>query len=262
MKKIIFLMIVTIGFIAATNALAEEKKPESERIVKSLAFDPKTAAVSYELSHPAKVRVRIGTKEGPLFRTIVDWEKRDKGLHKEEWDGLDLTKKVRLSGERDLAFTFNYFTEDDTLLKNVATEEILPNPAQVAIGRFLPSLNISLLHKDHDPAFCHEPELVIKLPKDVKIGKDGYAVIKSRTPITIDIAEKDKQFFTCERYSIHIFIDEAFLTGELEGYSPYNFIFDPENFKSGKYLITVNYSGFNDHIGIASLPIYIDKIRK
>lgn len=244
-------------FIISSVLLAEEEN--SERVIKMLSFDVKTAIVSYELIHPAKVRIRIGAKEGPLLRTIVDWQERNTGLHKEEWNGLDSSGKIKLVGNRNLVFTFNYFTEDDAFIRNVSLEDIMPHPEQLVVGRFLPSLNINRLHKSHNPEFCYDPQLKIILPEHIAKTEDGYIIIKERTPITIDISEKDKTWFSRERYSIHIFIDDVFLSGELEGYSPYNFIFEPKSINKGKHLITVNYSGFNDHIGIANIPVFVTK---
>lgn len=255
LKNYIFIIATLVLFV--TNILAEEEK--SEGVVKSLSFDPQTATVSYELTHPAKVRIRIGTKEGPLMRTIVDWQERGVGLHKEEWDGFDSSGKVKLVGSHDLVFTFNYFTEDDAFLKNVNIEDIMPHPEQLVVGRFLPTLNINRIHKSHNPQFCFEPELKVVLPKNTMYTDDGYIMVKDKIPITIDLYGKDKIWFSRERYSIHIFIDEVFLSGELEGYSPYNFTLDPQVLSKGKHLITVNYSGFADHIGIASIPIYVEK---
>lgn len=256
MPRIFVLTVFVLNFIVSSAFAVEEK---NEKVVKSLSFDSKTAAVSYELTHPAKIRIRIGTKDGPLLRTIVDWQERTTGAHKEEWDGFDLTGKERLTGNHDLVFTFNYFTEDDSFLKNVSTRDIMPLPEQVIIGRFLPSLDINRIHKSHNSSFCHEPELIAALPKGTHITKDGYAIIKEKTRIVFDIAEKDNAWFSRERYSIHIFIDDVFLSGELEGYSPYNFIFDPKNINAGRHLLTVNYSGFSDHIGILSIPVYVRK---
>jgi|GEM_PF-1582537 len=254
-KNTFFLTIIALS--VAANIFADDEA--ADKVVKALSFEPETAVVSYELAYPAKVRIRIGTKEGPLLRTIVDWQERGIGLHKEEWDGFDASKKVKLIGNHDLVFTFNYFTADDAFLKNVSLGEIMPHPEQLVVGRFLPSLNINRLHKNHSPEYCHEPELTVKLPKNTKMTKEGYTKIKEPAIFVIDISKKDKAWFTRERYSIHIFIDDIFFTGELEGYSPYNFVFDPKQVNPGKHLIAINYSGFNDHIGIINIPVYIEK---
>ncbi len=56
-----------------------------------------------------------------------------------------------------------------------------------------------------------------------------------------------------------IFIDDIFFTGELEGYSPYNLILKAKDMNKGKHLISVNYSGFSDHIGSVNIPVYVEK---
>lgn len=256
MRKKILIIISIMAFFAPILR-AEEAKDAA--VLKSISFDPKTAAVSYELTHPAKVRIRMGAKDGPLLRTIVDWEERGLGQHKEEWDGLDASGKIKLAGSHDMVFTFNYFTQDDAFIKNVSLEEIMPHPEQLIIGRFLPSLNINRIHKSHNPLLCHDPTLVVRLPERTKLTTDGCAVIKNNAPIVIDLPEKDRDWFTRERYSIHVFIDDVFLAGELEGYSPYNFILNTEKISKGKHLISVNYSGFSDHIGIVNIPVYVEK---
>lgn len=255
LKTITFLLVIFA--LSVSGIHAEEKK--EEEVIKGLSFDPETATVSYELTHPAKVRIRVGTKEGPLFRTVIDWKERGPRIHKETWDGMDASGKIKLVGNYDLVFTFNYFTEDDAYLKNVGIQDIMPHPEQLIVGRFLPSLDINRIHKKHNPAHCHDPQLVIKLPKNVRLTKEDGAIIKDKTQIMVDIPQKDKEWFTRERYSIHVFIDGVFLTGELEGYSPYNFVFDPTHINTGPHVLTVNYSGFADHIAMVSIPVFIEK---
>lgn len=254
-KTLVSLLIILILLLSL--ALAQEDK--GEKVLETVSFDPRTATVSYELTHPAKVRIRIGTKDGPLFRTIVDWEERGMGSYKEEWDGMDASGKIKLVGNHDLVFTFNYFTEDDAFLKNVGVEDIMPHPEQLIVGRFLPSLDINRIHKKHNPAHCYDPQLIIKLPRGVKFTNEGRAIIKDKIQIMAELAKKDKQWMNRERYSIHVFVDGIFFSGELEGYSPYNFIFDPANINQGEHVLTVNYSGFDDHIAMASIPLFVKK---
>jgi hypothetical protein len=114
------------------------------------------------------------------------------------------------------------------------------------------------IHKQHNPAFSHASALAVKFPEGIQAGPDGYVIIKGKTPIHIDIPRKDRAWFETERYCIEVFIDDASLAGELEGYSPYNFLFDPEQINPGKHLITINYIGSNDHIGIACIPVLVE----
>ena len=52
-------------------------------------YQGQTCAISYNLSAHALCRVRIGLQNGPLLRTLVDWEPRWSGPNTEVWDGRD-----------------------------------------------------------------------------------------------------------------------------------------------------------------------------
>ncbi len=231
------------------------------KVVENLSLDSKTGAVSYTLNIAAKVRIRVGAKDGPLLRTIVDWQEREAGSHKEEWNGFDGSGKLKLVGREDLVFTFNYFTKGDELLQNVQIEDIMPSPEKAIIGRHLPNLKLNQLHKEHSRNFCKEPKVDIALAKNISADIEGNWIVEDKTPLTVSVAEQDKQWFNRERFSIHIFIDGIFVEGILEGYSPYNWMLDPKYLNQGKHIISFNLSGFNDHIGIISIPIYVRNLR-
>jgi len=257
-KKIIRLLILflVLGFNNVGTCLGQEQKVEA--VLKDLSFDKKTGVISYELTVPAWVRIRMGIVDGPLYRTILDWQERSRGKHKETWDGMDSSGSFKLTGREDLVFTFNYFTAGDEYLQDVQVADILPLSGNLS-GRHLPNLKINQMHKAHPGQFCYEPKIKISLPRQIRKGKDNFYIIKDKTPIEISLADEDMAWFRAERYSIHIFIDDVFLQGELDGYSPYTWIFDPKGLNEGKHLIAINFAGFNDHYGIVSLPVYVKK---
>jgi hypothetical protein len=256
-KKLIGLLVLflVVSFNYGEISPGEE---EVKSVLRDLSFDKKTGAISYELTVPAWVRVRFGIADGPLYRTIVDWQERNAGKHKEDWDGMDSSGNFKLVGRDDLVFTFNYFTEGDEYLYDVSVADILPLAGNLA-GRHLPNLEINRIHKSHNRKFCHEPKIEIRLPENIKKNKQGFYIIKEKLPIEISLADEDKTWFRVERFSLHIFLDDVFLQGELDGYSPYTWIFDPKGLNEGKHLIVVNLAGFADHYGIAGIPIFIDK---
>lgn len=251
---LIFLLVLNFTGVG----VCQQQEEKAEPVVKDLSFDKETGAVSYELTVPAWVRIRIGVGDGPLYRTLCDWEKRPVGKHKEVWDGMDPSGTFKLVGREDLAFTFNYFTSGDEYLSDIQTFIFQP-PADKSVGRHLPNLQINQMHKNHPREFCHEPKIRLSLPKKIRKTKDNFYVIKNKTPIEISLDDEDRAWFRSERYSIHIFLDDVFVQGELDGYSPYTWIFDPRGLNKGKHLIVVNLAGFNDHYGIASLPVYVIK---
>jgi hypothetical protein len=60
-----------------------------------------------------------------------------------------------------------------------------------------------------------------------------------------------------ERFSLHVFLDNILIQGELNGYTPYDFIFDPSGINDGDHLLTVNLAGFNDHFAVTGLPLRV-----
>jgi hypothetical protein len=245
-----------VFFLTFSFNVAMCQEGNREAVLKDLSFDKKTGTISYELTVPARVRIRIGIVEGPLYRTIVDWQERGTGKHKEEWNGMDALGTFKLAGREDLVFTFNYFTAGGEYLRNIQVMDILPLAGNLT-GRNLPNLEVNRMHKKHYRQFCHEPKIEIRLPKNIRRNKDNFYIVKEKIPIEISLVGEDKSWFRAERYSLHIFVDDVFAQGELDGYSPYTWIFDPKGLNEGKHLIVVNLAGFNDHYGIASLPVYI-----
>jgi hypothetical protein len=258
-KRITALAIFLILSFNAATCIGEEKKAET--ILKDLSFDKKTGVVSYELTLPAWVRIRIGIADGPLYRTLLDWQERGVGKYKEQWDGLDSSAAVKLTGRDDLVFTFNYFTAGNEYLQYIQVADILPLPGNLS-GRHLPALEVNRMHKNHPRQFCREPKIEVQLPKNIPKNRDGLYVIKTKVPLEIKLADEDRRWFSAERYNLHIFIDDIFAQGELNGYSPYTWIFDPQGLNAGKHLLVVNLAGLNDHYGIVSLPIYVEKENK
>ncbi len=258
-KKIIglFILFLTLSFGNVEICLSQEEQT-TKTVLRGLSFDKKTGIVSYELSVPALVRIRIGIADGPLYRTISDWQERPQGKHKEEWNGMDSSGKVKLIGREDLVFTFHYFTGGDEYLQDIQIADILPLTGNLS-GRHLPNLQTDRMHKAHPRQICREPKIKIGFPKYIPKTKEDSYIIKNKTPIEISLAGEDEAWFRAERYSIHIFIDDVFVQGELDGYSPYTWIFDPKDLNEGKHLIVINLAGFNDHYGIESIPVYVKK---
>ena len=222
-------------------------------LVKNACFDQETGNIRYELTVPAWVRIRIGVKDGPLYRNICDWEKRESGKHIETWDGKDLSGTFNLIGRADLMARLNYFTEGDEYLSDVESYDFSQETDNL-IGKSVIGVKANQMHKNHPREHCHDLEAQARFTSRVPRTKDGFWVVKKQAPVEITIDEK---WFQRERFSIYIFIDDTFVKGELHGYSPYTWIFDPKGLNKGKHLIIINLGGFNNHYAIASLPVYI-----
>lgn len=255
--KILFLILIFVG----TKTCFGQETQENEPVYKNVSFDKNTGTISYELTIPMRVRIRVGVADGPLYRTICDWEEKAPCKHEETWNGKDTSETFKITGRDDLVFTFNYFTEGDEYISDIQTFDF-QTPAGNNIGRHLPNLQVNQMHKNHQRDLCRDVKVKLTFLENIPKTKDGFYIINNKTPLEISLEETDNRGFRRERYTTHIFIDDVFLQGELDGYVPYTWFFDPRGLNAGKHLIVVNLAGFNDHYGIGSIPIYVKERKK
>lgn len=255
MRKISFLISIFILILTTLTLAAQINEP----VVKNLAMDKNNKSISYELTQPAMVRIRVGSTSGPLHRTLVNWQKQNKGKHTIKWDGMDASGAFNILNNKDFTFSFNYYLpakdEPINLKEYLESDSIFSDNF---IGRAPKLLHRSQSHKNHKRGFCGDLTVIFELPNDIQKTKDGLFRVKGICPVIIKLPDKDKIWFKAERFSVNIFIDNVFVRGEALGYTPYTWNFNPKGINKGKHLITVNLKGFNDHIAVGSLPIYIE----
>lgn len=230
-------------FFLPSLAFADELK---ERVVKDIMFDKKEHTIAYTLTSPAHVRIRLDANDGPMFMNVLNWAKRDAGKHVEHYYGFDNSNAI---------FTFHFYTDDNADTYGLNLFEILPHPAQVIVGKALPAAQLNHMHKTHPREFCYDPKALARFDK-VPV-KNGEALIRGVTPLVIDLGQKDKSWFTRERFQVNIFLDNILLHQDFEGYVPYVWNFDPQGVNPGKHTIIVNLSSFKDHIATVVVPIEI-----
>jgi flagellar hook assembly protein FlgD len=75
--------------------------PEVTEFYGETPFQPpsQTCPIHSTITADAMVRIRIGLANGPLLRTLVDWEPRAAGQHTDVWDGRDESGNVVPAGE-------------------------------------------------------------------------------------------------------------------------------------------------------------------
>lgn len=254
MKKIITLIILLTLHIGAENIYCEETE---QKLISDINFDKEKSEFSYKLASPAYIRIRLGIIEGPLYNSL-DWEYRDAGTHHEHINYTKENIKYPLDME-NMVYSLNYFTEDDKDKKMVQLNEIMIQPQALAIGKALSTYNSNQMHKGHRRELCREPKVKIIIPDDLVCLPDGTPVVKNRIPLKIEIEPEDKSWLEGERYSVHVFIDNTFVSGELDGYTPYTYWFEPKGISLGLHLITVNINSYNDHIGTAHIVLKVEK---
>jgi hypothetical protein len=254
---------VKLGLLIFAFILASAKiilaGETGEPVVKNFSVDKKNKAISYVLTEPATVRLRVGSKSGPLYRTLVNWQRQKKGRHTVKWNGMDTSGTFNILDNKNFTFSFNYYLDgkENEAMGGYSGSDVIFSDN--FIGRVPRLVHLGQNHKKHEKNQCGDLEAVFRLPPATEKTKEGLPKVKEILPITIELPRKDKQWFSRERFSINIFIDDVFVAGEALGYIPYTWNFNPKGINKGRHLITVNMKGFNDHIAVGSLPVYVDR---
>ena len=252
--KRLFLLTVVFTFAILSFVYAAEKITP----VTNIDFKPQTGEISYELKVPALIRVRVGVLDGPLYATLTNWEQKQSGKYLERWDGMDTDKKAHLGGGGDIVATFNYISQDDNVFDPkdlIAGFPMVDN----SIGRKLPSFSINRIHKNHKRENCRDVALDVDFLKKLPKTKDGFYIVSKKIPIKMSFKPGDQKMFRNEHYAVHIFVDDIFTDGEIDGYAPYTWTFDPSRLNKGKHVIIINCAGYDDHYGVGVLPVYVKK---
>ncbi len=254
MRKINLLIFAFILITTSVNLMAKTDEPA----VKNLFIDKKNKIISYELTEAAIVRIRVGSRSGPVYRTLVNWQSQKKGAQVIKWDGMDSSGSFDILNNKDFTYSLNYYLlgKESEIISNTLNSDLVISDN--FIGRAPNLLHLSQNHKYHKREHCRDIDVVFELPKNIQRTKQGLPIIKGIVPVRIKLPDKDKLWYRAERFSINIFIDDIFVKGEALGYAPYTWNFNPQGINKGSHLITVNLKGFNDHIGVGSLPVYIE----
>jgi len=250
-------LLIFVFILAAAKIVLAGKA--GEPVVKNFSVDKKNKAFSYVLTEPATVRLRVGSKSGPLYRTLINWQRQKKGRHTLKWDGMDISGAFNILDNKNFTFSFNYYLDgkENEAMGDYSGSDVIFSDN--FIGRVPRLVHLGQNHKKHDKNHCGDLEAILRIPPDMEKTEEGLPKVKKVLPVTIDLPSEDKQWFSRERFSINIFIDDVFVAGEALGYIPYTWSFNPKGINKGRHLITVNMKGFNDHIAVGSLSVYVDR---
>jgi hypothetical protein len=192
----------------------------------ALTFDPsakKSGTISYKLSKPAWVRIRILLRrdEQLVLRTLTDWSEREAGKQTETWDGRDaaghLVDKAKF-------------------------------PCFIAIEAD------SEIHRKHERAMCRDLRLGLKL-KDSPPGP-----VSGKVGVQVALDDKTKGYGEKSGYRVRAYVD--FKLVHSFTYNPgagrgFDFPLDTAGLSAGEHLLTVVVDDGADHVGSASLKFNV-----
>jgi hypothetical protein len=226
--------------------------------------------IEYSLPAASRMLVRSGIKNGPMLRTLIDWQPRTSGFHAERWNGRDKDDVIAIEQNPEVGYLIvAYELPHHSIITHGNSGESYRRYRerrnwpliQASDGQRTLERNGRLLRQE-----SYQPLLQQKSPRiDVSLLSAG-----SRQPLQhVDALEEmltevklhplDEIYLDQERYEISFFVDHAFIAEEEQGYVPFTWRWSPGRLgiKPGEHLLTVNVSGYNGQVGVKNIKFSV-----
>ena len=245
--------------IAAQGSSGGEELYDFEKIIRP-------GVIEYSLPAASRMLVRSGIKNGPMLRTLIDWEPRTAGFHAERWNGRDKDDVIAIEQNPGVGYLIvGYELPHHSIITHGNNSESYREYRerhnwplkQAGIEQRALERNGRVLRQE-----AYQPVLQQKSPRiDVSLLSAG-----TRQPVQhvkaleemlteVKLHSLDEIYLDQERYEISFFVDHAFIAEEEQGYVPFTWRWSPGRLgiKPGEHLLTVNVSGYNGQVGVRNI---------
>ena len=226
--------------------------------------DPDTKVITYRLPVMARVLIRLGVQDGPLLRTLVDWQPRVAGEITEYWNGKDQDNMIDLLNHSRFKMLITYFTLPENSVITYGNRTVDYRGYKESLGAKRPvkdrTVRTEVLVSPHyqlPRTVDYSPMLALSLSNVKSYEHGDVPILQGKTLVKVDIDEPDKSFFVNQQYEITLFLDTEFYTEQEMGYVPFNWVWDLSGVSEGEHILTVNLSGFKDQIGVLSKTVKV-----
>lgn len=223
-------------------------------------YDPETGIITYYLPQQARVRIRAGLHNGPLYSTIVDWESQASGKHQVLWDGWSDDKMVRVSGQKEMVITIQAFSlpENSIIIKGTGRDYYgkKEQGRRTAMASQESRLRLShsyLIRKRME----RSPVFEIKINGQVPTPPETISV-SDNINLMIEADEATRLALSQNRFELVIFVDDQRWDEVEYGYVPLTYVMDTKQMKPGEHLITVSLVTLTDQRASRSARINVE----
>lgn len=233
-------------------------------------FDQEAGTIVYSLPAPARVLVRLGIKNGPMHKTLVDWKPRVAGSITEYWDGRDEDGVINLRDQKDFNALITYVTlPEATVITYGNTNETYreyklgrgkDRPQKPKRERQPPKEGRLAPEGMVPPAWARAPKVSLNFPAFPKNGTtNAISTVSDAVAVQVDVDPTDKEHLLKEQFEIIFYVDNVFFAEAERGYLPYNWRWELDQIPAGEHVLTVNVSSFRGQVGVASRKVKVVK---
>jgi hypothetical protein len=224
-----------------------------------------TGTLTYRLSQPARVLVRIGIPGSSLLRTLVDWAPRTQGEITEYWNGRDQDNLINVIDNPKYTVLIAYFTLPDASVITFGNGAVDYRSYKAQLRSTRPSkLTRPMVNTRRlSPQFLapratnRDFKVTIRFPGLDGGETPGVPTVRDRMLARIDVPDTDREVLAGRQFEIILFVDTTYVAEEERGYVPFNFPWELRQLPPGEHVLTVNVVTFDGQIGIGSRRIRI-----
>lgn len=197
----------------------------AQELIKDIRWDEEKSVLWYNVPKDSLLKIRAGSSNGPVYRTLVNLEKRKAGTHQQPWNGMDESNSIDFKNFGPLHFCV------DALPKLRKDLILLVSPT-------------------------HTSDKAQDLSKDI-LQKGMLKTKKQPLSLTLDINEAYKKWFCKDGVEIMIFLDNKLIKLKPTKTFPYSLNLELKPPNSGKHLLSMNvWSGDHASVAYKNLLIY------
>lgn len=230
-----------------------------ELLAEPFTFDAQTGAMEWVMPKAGYARLNIGLQGYPHLRTLVDWQPLEAGRQRVVWDGRDASGLMTLMQHPNLAMKLQTFAlpwntlivrNSPTMSRSLSDEPRYPPLAKP---------QAPYLHARHTRAVCHAPRLRVDFPEAKGVDAQQRPIVSGVVPVRVSVHPDDAQEVVSSRFEVALYEDTVFLVEEQDGTNPFTYLWDTRRLSEGEHLLTVNIFTYDDHYGVLTRPVVIQK---
>lgn len=228
-------------------------------------FDRQVGTLNYRLPAASRVLIRLGVRNGPMYKTLVDWKPRVAGAVTEYWDGRDEDDLVILWGRPDFSALITYVTLPDATVIAYGNDAESYRDYRLGRGkdrpqkpRREPSAERAVRLRPEGlvpPAWSRAPQVTLSFPQLGDAGKPPE--VSGEVAVRVEVAPEDQALLTREQFEIIFYVDDVFFAEAERGYLPFNWRWELEQLPEGEHVLTVNVASFRGQVGVASRKVRV-----
>jgi hypothetical protein len=236
--------------------------------IENAAFND-DGTVVYTLPKCARVLVRLGVKNGPMLRTLVDWEPRVAGSITEYWDWKDQDKIFNLRGNKAFSALITYVELPDATIITYGNKAESYRDYKVGRGKDRPKKPVRSRVSDPTRKLVPEgfvPSPMVRAPRvavtfpNLAESNDGVPSVQEiAMDVRVDVDPSDKDHLLSQQFEIIFFVGNVFFAEAERGYLPHNWRWELQQLPPGEHILTVNISSFKGQVGVGSRKIKVVK---